>query len=108
VLTRNRVSSDRGAQFTSEEYAKFTAGIGVTRSVGRTGICYDNAWAESFNGTLKNELVHRTQYPTKEHARIDITRWIELRYNTRRRHSALGYRTPEQAEKEWHEMRSAA
>jgi len=100
--------TDRGTQYTSDEYARFTAEIGVLRSVGRTGICYDNAWAESFNGALKNELVHRTQYPTRRHAIVDITRWIELRYNTRRRHSALGYRTPDQAEKDWYTVNSAA
>nr|WP_245988472.1 IS3 family transposase [Flexivirga caeni] len=100
--------TDRGVQYTSHVYAEFTNNIGVTRSVGRTGICYDNAWTESFNGTLKNELVHRTVYPTREHARVDITHWIELRYNTRRRHSALGYRTPDQAEKDWYETNSVA
>ena len=100
--------SDRGVQYTSQEYVEFAAGIGLTRSVGRTGVCYDNAWAESFNGTLKNELVHRTAYPTRNHAEVDITRWIELRYNTRRRHSALGYRTPDQAEQDWKKATSAA
>ena len=100
--------SDRGVQYTSQVYVEFAAGIGLTRSVGRTGVCYDNAWAESFNGTLKNELVHRTAYPTRNHAEVDITRWIELRYNTRRRHSALGYRTPDQAEQDWKKAASAA
>ena len=100
--------SDRGVQYTSQEYVEFAAGIGLTRSVGRTGVCYDNAWAESFNGTLKNELVHRTAYPTRNHAEVDITRWIELRYNTRRRHSALGYRTPDQAEQDWKKAASVA
>ena len=100
--------SDRGVQYTSQEYVEFAAGIGLTRSVGRTGVCYDNAWAESFNGTLKNELVHRTAYPTRNHAEVDITRWLELRYNTRRRHSALGYRTPDQAEQDWKKAASAA
>ena len=100
--------TDRGTQYTSDEYATHAEKIGILRSVGRTGICYDNAWAESFNGTLKNELVHRTVYPTRRHAIVDITRWIELRYNTRRRHSALGYRTPDQAEKDWYKIASAA
>lgn len=100
--------TDRGTQYTSDDYAKYAKKIGIKRSVGRTGICYDNAWAESFNGTLKNELVHRTVYPTRDHAKVDITHWIELRYNTRRRHSALGYRTPDQAEKDWYQTNSAA
>ncbi len=69
-------------------------------------MCYDNAWTESFNATLKNELVHRTAYPTRERARIDITRWIELRHNNRRRHSAIDYRTPNQLETEWKAYRT--
>lgn len=54
------------------------------------------ALAESVNGTLKVELVHRTAYPTRQKARKDIARWIELRYNRTRLHSALGYRTPQE------------
>lgn len=100
--------TDRGTQYTSDEYAQHAKKLGIIRSVGRTGICYDNAWAESFNGTLKNERVHRTAYPTREHARFDITRYIELRYNSRRLHSALGYRTPNEAEEAWHAANIAA
>ena len=60
--------SDRGTQYMSAEFAEFTRDAGIVRSVGRTGICYDNAWAESFNATLKVERVHRTVYPTRRHA----------------------------------------
>jgi transposase InsO family protein len=52
--------------------------------------------AESFFATLKNERVHRTVYPTRQRARADIAQYIELRYNTRRIHSGLGYRTPQE------------
>ena len=52
--------------------------------------------AESFFAALKNERVHRTQYPTREHARRDIVRYIEFWYNSRRRHSGLQYRTPKE------------
>ncbi len=100
--------SDRGTQYTSAEFAGYTKDIRVQRSVGRTGICYDNAWAESWNGTLKNERVNRTVYPTREHARIDITRYIELRYSHIRLHSALGYQTPNEAEHAWFEQNNAA
>jgi len=100
--------SDRGTQYTSAEFAAYTNELGVQRSVGRTGICYDNAWAESWNGTLKNERVNRTVYPTREHARIDIARYIELRYNHIRLHSALGYQTPDEAEQAWFEQNNAA
>ncbi len=100
--------SDRGVQYLSAEFAAAAQELRILRSVGRTGICYDNAWAESFNGTLKNERVHRTQYPTRERARKDITRYIELRYNQIRLHSALGYRTPNEVESEWLERNTAA
>ncbi|MFC3453532.1 integrase core domain-containing protein [Amycolatopsis speibonae] len=65
----------------------------IRQSVGRTGICYDNAMAESFFAALKNERVHRTEYPTLMHARQDIADCIEFRYNTLRLHSGLGYKT---------------
>jgi transposase InsO family protein len=100
--------SDRGCQYTSQEFAAFTDRLGLRRSLGRTGTCYDNAWAESFNGTLKVERVNRTVYPTREHARIDITRYIELRYNSTRLHSALGYSTPNEFEDAFNAADSAA
>jgi hypothetical protein len=86
--------SDRGGDYTSAAYGDKLASLGIRQSVGRTGVCYDNALAESFFATLKNELVNRTVYPTKGHARRDIRRCIELRCNTRRIHSALDYQTP--------------
>jgi putative transposase len=88
--------SDRGSNYTSGEFAKTLKELKISQSVGRTGICYDNALAESLNGTLKNELVYRTVYPTREKACKDIARWIELRYNRTRLHSGLGYRTPQE------------
>ena len=86
--------SDRGSNYTSSEFAKVLKELGISQSVGRTGICYDNALSESVNGTLKNELVYRTAYATRKAAMNDIARWIELRYNRTRLHSTLGYRTP--------------
>jgi len=100
--------SDRGSNYTSGEFARKLAELGVRQSVGRTGICYDNAMAESFFGVLKNELVHRTVYPTREHARKDIARYIELRYNTRRIHSGLDYRTPQEVYDEYLNRQQAA
>ena len=88
--------SDRGSNYTSTEFGKTLQELGITRSVGRTGICYDNALSESVNGTLKNELVYRTAYTTRKAAMDDIARWIELRYNKTRLHSTLGYRTPQE------------
>ena len=57
--------------------------------------------SESFFGTLKNELVHRTVYPTRTHARRDIARYIEIRYNTQRLHSGLDYKTPREVRDEY-------
>src|SRR5258707_14807793 len=79
----------------------------LRHSVGRTGICYDNAMAESFFAALKNERVHRTQYPTREHARRDVVRYIEFWYNSKRRHSGLQYRTPRQVHEEYLERPAA-
>ena len=93
--------SDRGSNYTSAEYGKVLEGLGIRRSVGRTGICFDNALAESVNGALKVELVHRTAYATRKAAMDDIARWIELRYNRTRLHSGLGYRTPQEVMHEY-------
>ena len=94
-LPKNAVfHSDRGSNYTSDEYAAVLENLGLTRSVGRTGVCYDNALAESTNGALKVELVNRREFPTREIATREIARWIELVYNRRRLHSGLGYKTP--------------
>ena len=93
--------SDRGSNYTSAEFADILAALDLRQSVGRTGICFDNAMAESFFGALKNELVHRTVYPTREHARRDIARYVEVRYNTQRLHSGLDYKTPLEVHNEY-------
>jgi transposase InsO family protein len=93
--------SDRGSNYTSAEFARVLRGLRIRQSVGRTGTCYDNAMAESFFAALKNERVHRTVYPTREHAMNDVARYIELRYNSRRLHSGLGYRTPHEVHNEY-------
>ena len=86
--------SDRGTQYTSTEFGAKLAALHIRQSLGRTGCCYDNALAESFFAALKNERVHRTVYPTRNKAKQDIAHYIEIFYNRRRLHSALGYRTP--------------
>jgi len=100
--------SDRGSNYTSTEFAAVLTALGIRQSVGRTGICYDNALAESFFAALKTERVHRTQYPTREHARRDIARYIELHYNTKRLHSALGYKTPQEVHDQYLNRKAAA
>jgi transposase InsO family protein len=100
--------SDRGSNYTSAQFAAVLQGLDIRQSVGRTGICYDNAMAESFFAALKTERVHRTQYPTREHARRDIARYIEFHYNTKRLHSALGYKTPQEVHDEYLNRQTAA
>ncbi len=100
--------SDRGSNYTSQEFATFLEAHGLRQSVGRTGVCWDNAMAESFFAVLKNERVHRTVYPTREMARKDIARYIEFRYNSKRLHSRLGYRTPQEAHDEYYNGNLAA
>jgi putative transposase len=86
--------SDRGSQYTSREFATCLARHGITQSVGRTGICFDNAMAESFFGKLKTEMVHHRTFATRADARRQIVQFIEGFYNRRRLHSGLGYRPP--------------
>ena len=100
--------SDRGSNYTSAAFAEKLGELGIRQSVGRTGICYDNAMAESFNGVLKNELVYRTAYLSRKAAMDDIARWIELRYNRTRLHSTLGYRTPQEVLDEYLNGQEAA
>ena len=100
--------SDRGSNYTSAEFAAVLEGLGIRQSVGRTGICFDNALAESFNAAVKVERVHRTVYPTRKKAQADIARYIELRYNRMRLHSALGYRTPQEVHDEYLNRQLAA
>ncbi len=100
--------SDRGSNYTSAEFAKALGKLDIRQSVGRTGICFDNAMAESFFSVLKNERVHRTQYPTRQQAMKDVARYIELRYNSRRLHSGLGYKTPLEVHNEYLNRQLAA
>lgn len=100
--------SDRGSNYTSSDYATALTHLGLRHSVGRTGICFDNALAESTNGALKVELVNREQFPTREIAQEKIARYIELFYNRRRLHSGLGYRTPQEILNQHHTSPKAA
>jgi putative transposase len=89
--------SDRGAQYACKDYRAILARHGLVQSMSRKGDCWDNAPMESFFGSLKTELVHRTSFPTREAARRAIFEYVEAFYNRRRRHSGLGFLTPAQA-----------
>lgn len=86
--------SDRGSQYTSGPIARYLSFWGMRGSMGRTGVCWDNAKAESFFASLKKELVHRTVYSTRRKAIESIAHWIEVRYNRKRLHSGIGYQIP--------------
>jgi transposase InsO family protein len=90
--------SDRGRQYASYVYQDLLKRYGITPSMSRSGNCYDNAFMESFFGTLKREWVHERRYRTRQEARLSIFEYVEVFYNRIRRHSALGYRSPEQYE----------
>jgi len=86
--------SDKGAQYTSAEFTRFCQANGIRTSVGRTGVCWDNAAAESFFAALKNEMYYRQIFPSRARARFAVADYIEVFYNRQRLHSTLGYRTP--------------
>ena len=65
--------------------------------MGRTGVCWDNAAAETFFATLKNEMYYRQSFATKARARFAVAEYIEAFYNRKRMHSSIGYRTPAKA-----------
>ena len=100
--------SDRGTQYTSAEFSLFCSENHIRRSVGRTGVCWDNAVAESFFASLKNEMYYRYTFPTRGRARFAVADYIEVFYNRRRLHSTLGYRTPTQALNDYKTAAAAA
>ena len=100
--------SDRGTQYTSAAFDVFTAKNRIRRSLGRTGVCWDNAAAESFFAALKNEMYYRQSFATRARARFAVAEYIEVFYNRRRLHSTLGYRTPFEAFTDYQAATTAA
>ncbi len=86
--------SDRGSQYTSTILARWARAHNVRLSVGRTGSCHDNAVAESFFGSLKNEWYARFAFKTRAKARAAVIWYIETFYNRMRPHSSVGWRRP--------------
>ena len=86
--------SDRGVQYASQAYRSLLKDFKMTQSMSRRANCWDNAPMESFFKTLKVERVHRLRYRCRAEARLDIVNWIEGFYNSKRRHSAIGYISP--------------
>jgi hypothetical protein len=86
--------SDRGSQYTSDQFQRLMADHGVTCSMSRSGNVWDNAAMESFFSSLKAERIARRIYRTRDEARADVFDYIERFYNTKRRHSTIGYLSP--------------
>jgi len=109
VNNRHKVSgllhhSDRGSQYAGAAYQALIQAHRVTPSMSRTGNCYDNAPMESFFSTLKGELVDWHKYQTRAEARTSIFAYIEGFYNRYRLHSSLGYLSPEEFERRFHNL----
>lgn len=96
--------SDKGCQYTSEEFKQLAKKKGIVLSMSGTGNCYDNAVAESFFHTLKTEHVYQNRYETREEAKRSIFEYVEVFYNRQRAHSFLGYFSPEEFEKNWNKQ----
>jgi len=91
--------SDQGVQYACDVFRNFLKRNNITQSMSRKGICYDNAITESFFHTLKTEHVYFCHYSTREEARRSLFDYIEIYYNRERRHSSIGYMSPDQFEK---------
>ena len=107
ALTRRRPErgllhhSDQGCQYTSKHYRSRLAHEGITVSMSRKGNCWDNAVAESFFATLKNELIHRRSWTSRLELRSALFEYLEIFYNRRRLHSSINYKTPAQFEQDF-------
>ena len=93
--------SDRGVQYTSDEFRSLLKKNKMKQSMSRKGDCWDNACAESYFKTLKAERVYHVKYETKEQAMSDLFRYIEIFYNRKRIHSFLGFTNPAEFRKQY-------
>lgn len=91
--------TDQGRQYATESYRQRLIAHGMNPSMSRKGDCFDNACAESFMSTLKNELTHHLQFHTREEAKTAIFEFIEVFYNRQRLHQTLGYLSPAEFER---------
>ncbi|MFI0425274.1 IS3 family transposase [Spongiactinospora sp. 9N601] len=100
--------SDRGSNYTPGVFGEKLKRMGMRQSVGRTGVCWDNAMAESFFSVLKNEWLSRFTFSTRNKARRQAVCYIEGFYNRKRLHSGLGYQTPQEVEDQYLTRQTAA
>ena len=108
VVTGVIFHSDHGCQYTSGEFRDLCKAHGVQQSMGKTGVCWDNAMAESFFATYKLELIELESWPTRLKARTATVHWIEAVYNRQRRHSGIDMLSPVNYEERYWHRRAAA
>lgn len=102
------VHSDQGVQYASHQYRKLLKNNGFIGSMSKKGCCWDNAVAESFFGSLKQERVHWKNYETRYEAQQDVMNYITMWYNSKRLHSYLGYQSPNDFELKINELEKAS
>ena len=95
-------------QYTSAEFGALCEAHGVKQSMGKTGVCWDNALAESFFATYTLELIEPRSWPTRARTRTATVHWIEAVYNRQRRHSAIDMMSPVDYEDRYWNRRAAA
>lgn len=93
--------TDKGSTYTAKDFSALCCSLGVVQSMGRVGSCFDNAAAESFFSTLEHEVLSRHHFRTREEARKVVVPWIVNFYNSRRRHSVCGSKSPIEYETAW-------
>jgi transposase InsO family protein len=93
--------SDHGAQYTAIAFTTILEDAGLRGSMGKVGDALDNAMAESFFATLQTELLDRRSWPDRQTLKTGVFQYIETFYNSRRRHSSLGYLSPIEFERRW-------
>lgn len=98
IASNALLHSDRGSQYASENFQQLLRDNRIECSMSRSGDCWDNAAMESFFHTLKTECVHHERYLTRDEAKKSVFDYIEVFYNRQRKHSYLGYKSPEQYE----------
>jgi putative transposase len=91
--------SDHGTEYTAVAFGKRCTQLGVTSSMGSVGDCFDNAMMESFFSSLEAEVLDRNRFRTRHEARTAIFSWLAGWYNIRRRHSGVGYLSPQEFER---------
>jgi transposase InsO family protein len=99
--------SDRGSQYASKDYQQLLKDYHINCSMSRKGNCYDNAVMESFFATLKQELIYRQPYQSRQQTKQDIFEYVQVFYNRKRTHSSLGYLSPLDFESNWSQSRAA-